>query len=51
MNIFEKILYFLQGEMTEPQAYGWFHFMCLGIAFVVIFILYKKRKSHNEKEM
>jgi hypothetical protein len=51
MNIFQKILYFLQGEMTEPQAFGWYHIMWLCFIFVAIFILYKNRKSHNEKRL
>ncbi|MBO5212205.1 MAG: YwaF family protein [Clostridia bacterium] len=29
MNFFEKILKFLDAEMTEPTLYGWFHIMWL----------------------
>ena len=27
MNIFEKVLYLLQGEMETPKPFGWFHLM------------------------
>lgn len=49
MNFFEKILYFLQGEMNEPFAFGWFHNMWLILAVITIFMLLKKRKNHNDK--
>ena len=51
MNMFEKILYFLQGEMVEPMAYGWYHIMWLCFVVIAIFILYKKRESHSEKKL
>ncbi|MBQ8193577.1 MAG: YwaF family protein [Bacilli bacterium] len=51
MNFFEKILYFLQGEMNEPTAFGWFHIMCLILVLIMVFYLYKRRKYHNEKTL
>ena len=51
MNAFEKILYFLQGEMVEPVAFGWFHILCLTLTTIVIFILFKRRKYHSEKQL
>ena len=44
MNMFEKILYFLQGEMTEPEAFGWFHLMWIFFVIIMIIVLYKKKK-------
>ena len=50
MNLFEKFLYFLQGEMVEPKAFGWFHLFWIGLVIVFLVILYK-RKEHHEKEL
>jgi hypothetical protein len=51
MNLFYKFLYFLQGEMTEPKAFGWFHLMWLFFVLVVIIFLYKKKKKNSEKQL
>ena len=51
MNLFEKLLYFLQGEMTEPTAFGWFHILWLFLVVVAIFILYKRKKYYSEKQL
>lgn len=51
MNLFEKMLYFLQGEMTEPVAFGWFHLMWLFFAITTIYILYKNKKGFSEKQL
>lgn len=51
MNIFEKTIYNLQAEMTEPVAFGWFHNLWLILVGVVIFFLYKRKKNHNEKQL
>ena len=51
MNIFEKILYMLQVEMSEPQAYGWFHLMWIAFTIIAITILFKKRKEYSEKQL
>lgn len=51
MNFFEKILCFLQAEMKEPQAFGWFHILWLILVVISIFILYKRKQSHSEKQL
>lgn len=44
------ILNILQTEMERPKMYGWFHFLCLAIAFLTIIILFKK-KLYGEKNL
>lgn len=51
MNIFEKMLYLLQGEMIEPTAFGWFHILWLVLVIISIFILYKRIMYHGEKQL
>lgn len=51
MNLFEKFLYFLQGEMNEPKPFGWFHILCLCVTAIILFILYKLKKHHGEKQL
>lgn len=51
MNWFEKIVYLLQSEMSEPKAFGWFHLLWIGLSLFTIFILYTRRKKHNEKQL
>jgi len=51
MNFFEKSLYFLQGEMERPTAFGWFHLLCIGIMLLAIVLLYCFRKKYNEKRL
>lgn len=51
MNVFEKFIYFLQGDMEVPKSLGWFHIMCLIIVLCALFVLYKNRKSYNEKQL
>lgn len=52
MNFFEQILVFLDGRMTTPTAFGWYHLMCLAlvIAASVIVGIYGKKFSdkHNK---
>jgi len=48
MNFLEKIIASLDGTMTTPLAYGWFHLMFLAIMVVftiVIVILFKNKNS------
>ena len=49
MNFVEKIVYMLQTEMEEAQAYGWFHLMCIAITIVAIVIVV--RKKNHEKHL
>lgn len=51
MNLFEKILYFLQKEMPEPTPFGWYHLLCIGIMLLFIIILFIRRKKHNDKQL
>lgn len=51
MNLFEKILYFLQGEMETPKPFGWFHLLWIFLVIISIFILYKIRNKHSEKQL
>ena len=51
MNLFEKILYFLQKEMPEPTPFGWYHLLCIGIMLLFIVILFIRRKKHNDKQL
>ena len=51
MNLFEQILYFLQKEMTEPKAFGWFHILWIIITILAILVLYKLRNKYNEKQL
>lgn len=51
MNVFEKILYILQGEMEKPKAFGWFHIGWIFLVGLVLIYLYKKRNNYNEKRL
>lgn len=51
MNFFERIIYFLQGEMIRPNPYGWFHLTCIFFTLLAIIILYLFRKKYNEKQL
>ncbi|MBQ3021203.1 MAG: YwaF family protein [Bacilli bacterium] len=51
MNCIERILYYLQGEMIEPKAFGIFHIICLLLMFIIIYILYSIKGKHNDKQL
>ena len=51
MNLFEKFLLFLQGEMNTPTRFGWFHLMWIILAFLTIIFLYKRKDKRNEREL
>lgn len=51
MNLFERILYFLQGEMETPIPFGWFHWLCIIIMCIFIIFLFFKRKNHDDKQL
>ena len=36
MNIFEKFLALLDGKMTTPTAFGWFHILSIVLVIVGI---------------
>ncbi len=51
MSSFERVLFFLQGEMERPTPYGWFHLLWVGLSLVLILILYSLRKKYNDKQL
>lgn len=51
MNFFEKIIFALQAEMKEPEAFGAFHLACLGIMLACIVILYVNKKTRGERQL
>ena len=51
MNLFEKILILLQGEMNTPVTFGWFHFFWLILSFLVIVFLSFIIKNYNDKQL
>lgn len=51
MNFFESILYMLQAEMQEPQAFGCFHLMWIGFVVVALIILFKLKDKYSEKQL
>lgn len=51
MNLFEKFLLFLQGEMNTPTSFGWFHLMWIILALLTIVFLCIRKDKHNEREL
>ena len=51
MNLFEKILYLLQGEMETPKPFGWFHILWILLVIISLIVLFILRKRHNEKQL
>ena len=51
MNIFEKLLYCLQGDMQTPTLFGWFHLMCIVLCILSLFVLYKLKNKYNNKQL
>lgn len=51
MNFFEKVIYFLQGEMKTPTAYSWFHLLWILFIIISVIFLYKKRTNYSEKQL
>lgn len=51
MNIFEKVLYMLQAEMEEPEAFGWFHLMWIFLVIITLAVLFKMKKKYNDKQL
>lgn len=51
MNLFEKILYFLQKEMETPKPYGWFHLICIFLIIVSVIILFNLKNRYSEKQL
>lgn len=50
MNAFEKFLKALDGQMTEPGLYGWFHLMFWAIMIVTIVLLIIFARKVDDKK-
>ena len=48
MNLFEKLLHSLEGEMTEPTNYGWFHLMFVAIVILTTVVLCTKFRNSSD---
>ena len=49
MNAFEKIVNFLNGKMTTPTNYGWFHLLFVGIVIAAAVLLCIFFKNCNDR--
>lgn len=49
MNVFTKILIFLDAKWETPSTYGWFHILCLIITAAVAIFLITKYKNCGDK--
>lgn len=51
MNLFERIISFLDETMSTPQSYGWFHimFICIVVIFTILFV--KIFKNSDDKKI
>ncbi|MBE7068509.1 MAG: hypothetical protein E7381_04315, partial [Clostridiales bacterium] len=49
-NFFERILQVLDGQMTEPTPFGWFHWIFITLTVLVcVFVVYKRRTLTSER--
>ncbi len=48
MNLFEKIIYFLDGQMEAPTNYGWFHILFLCLVIIGTILLCKFFKNCDD---
>lgn len=51
MSSFEKMILFLQKEMSEPTSFGWFHLMWLLFVILGIVILYERKKYYSARQL
>ena len=51
MIFIEKLFNILQTEMPEPQPYGWFHLLCIGLFLLAVFFLYTRKNNYGEKQL
>ena len=49
MTFFEKFLYFLEGSMTRPENFGWFHLVFVALVIVATVLICIKFKDSSEK--
>lgn len=50
-SIFEQLLAFLDGKMTAPTSYGWFHILCLALVVVGCVIVFLKARNISDKQL
>lgn len=50
-SIFEQMLAFLDGKMTAPTSYGWFHILCLALVVVGCVIVFLKARNISDKQL
>ena len=50
MNFFERILNFLDGQMTRPLPYGWFHLLAFGVIIALTIFMAVKYKNSTDKQ-
>ena len=49
-NFFNRVLAFLDSQMTEPVPFGWFHLIFLALtAFACVFVIYKRKNITEEQ--
>lgn len=51
MSLLDQWMRILQTEMTEPTAWGWFHFICIGIMIFFVIVLYRLKDNHSDKQL
>ena len=49
MNLFYKLLLFLEGTMDTPNSFDWFHFLWIFLT-IIVFIFYIKEKINIMKK-
>lgn len=45
----EEFMYFLQGRMTTPKLFGWFHILCIVLMIALCVVIYIFRKKISPK--
>ena len=51
MNLFERVLYALQGQMQRPAPWGGFHLMWIFIVIISLIILFKFKNKYSDKQL
>lgn len=51
MNAFEKFVTWLQGTMTQPTLYGWFHLMFFALLVVITVVVCIRLKNATDKQV
>ncbi len=48
---FEKFLKVLDGQMTRPEMYGWFHLLCLALVIGLCIFVVRNRRNVSDKQV